>query len=87
MQFVLSEALARVLGAAGILKADVETIAADVAAKFPDLDRASEEFRRRVREQLDPSLNEATIEGLLLGAWDEAKTGHPGFNRHAFGGG
>lgn len=84
--FVLSEALARVLGAAGILKADVETIAAQVAASYPDLDKASDEFKRRVREKLDPSLNDATIEGLLAGAWAEAKTGHPGFNPHHFGG-
>lgn len=83
----LSEALAKVLAAAGITKEAAEDLATEIAAKYPELAMAREVFVSKLAEQLNPSLNITTIAGLAAGAWDELKSGHPGFNRHTFGGG
>jgi hypothetical protein len=83
----LSEALAKVLEAAGMISGGAESIAEDVFERYPDLEKARESFLSRLSAQLNPSLNAATLLGLGAGAWDELKTMHPGFNRHTFGGG
>lgn len=84
--FQISEALAKVLAAAGVTKERTQDIARDAAAKYPDLAAAEKYFEATLQNELSPSLNAATILGLLRGAWDELKTGHPGYNPHHFGG-
>lgn len=85
-RFVLSDALGKILAAAGITKSRTEDIAREVSAQFPDLEEARVEFERRVRAELEPSLNVETITGLIAGGWAELKSGHPGSDKHHLGG-
>lgn len=84
--FNLSAVFAAIIAAAGVPRSDVEELAAEASRRFPDLGQAEAWFKAQLRERLDPSLNEATLKGLLEGGWDELKTGHPGYNPHHFGG-
>lgn len=84
--FTITEALGKLIGAAGVTKERAESIAAEVAAAFPDLEEARAEFERRIRAELEPSLKPEVVLGLLRGLWEELKSGHPGYNRHHFGG-
>lgn len=84
--FVLSDALEKVLAAAGVTRAEVEELAAGLAAKYPDLGQFEIALRDALAQKLDPSLNAATIQGLVTGAFEELKSGHPGYDPHHFGG-
>lgn len=84
--FALPELLGRILAAAGITKSRFEEIAGEEAQKYPDLAAWEKAVTERVREELEPSLNEETISGLIAGGLAELRTGHPGYNKHHFGG-
>ena len=85
--FLLSEAIGKVLAAAGTTKARAEEIAEDTATRHPEFGSWKDAFMAKLAGELDPSLNAETIGGLVSGAVDELKSKHPGFNRHTFGGG
>lgn len=86
-RFTIPEALGRVLVAAGMTKARFEQIAEEEAQKHADLAPWEKAVTERVRAELGDSLNEETISGLISGGLAELRTGHPGYNRHHFGGG
>lgn len=85
-QFALPELLGRILAAAGITKTRFEEIAAEEAQKYPDLAAWEKAVDERVRTELGDSLNEETISGLIAGGIAELRSGHPGYNKHHFGG-
>lgn len=85
-RFALPEALGKILAAAGITKERFEEIAEQEAQKYPDLAMWEKAVSERVRTELLPSLNEETISGLIAGGLAELRSGHPGYNKHHFGG-